>query len=104
MVAEQQAPNADTETFESSPLGGSASAGPAGGAAMDRLAGLDVRAQSALLQEAFEKSDPSELDTPTPAVLPKRSSLLARFGWRALKSAFGLGVVPLPGVSGPAPI
>lgn len=65
---------------------------------MDRMAGLEVRAQLALLQEAFEKSDPSELDSPTPAVLPKRSSVLARFGWRALKSAFGLGVVIVAGV------
>jgi hypothetical protein len=71
MVAEQEAPNTDTETFQPSPLDGSTSAEPAGGAIMDRLAGLDVRAQSALLQEAFEMSDPSELDTPTRAVSPK---------------------------------
>jgi hypothetical protein len=72
--------------------------GPVGEAVADRLAGLNVWAQSALLQEAFETPDPLELDTPASTPLRQRGSLVARYGWRALKSALGLGVIVIAGV------
>jgi multidrug resistance efflux pump len=102
MVAEQKkAPNTEIDPSKSPALGLSASAdpvGPSGETVVDRLAGLDVRAQSALLQEAFETSDPLELDTPSTILSPKRSGFVARYGWRALKSALGLGVVIIVGL------
>ena len=99
MLAEQKkAANAEMEPSKLSPLDRPVSAEPVGGTVADRPAGLDVRAQSALLQEAFEKPDPFELDSPASAPLPKQSSVVARFGWRALKSVLGLGVVVIAGV------
>jgi hypothetical protein len=99
MLAEQRkAPNAEIEVSEPSPADSSDSAQPIGGTVTDRLAGLDVRAQSALLQEAFETSDQPELDTPVSAPLPKRNGVLARLGWRAFKSALGLSIVVIAGV------
>jgi hypothetical protein len=101
MVAEQKkAPNTEIDPSKSPALGLSASAdpvGPIGETVADRLAGLDVRAQSALLQEAFETPDPLELDTPSTILSPRRSGFVARYGWRALKSALGLGVVIIAG-------
>jgi multidrug resistance efflux pump len=99
MLAEQRkAPNAEIEVFESSPPDRPGSAQPIGAAVTDRLAALDVRAQAALLQQAFEKSDQSELDTPASAPLPKRGGVLARVGWRAFKSALGLAIVVVAGL------
>jgi multidrug resistance efflux pump len=99
MLAEQRkAPNAEIEVFESSAPERSGSAQPSGGTVADRLSGLDVRAQAALLQQAFEKSDPPQLDSPAPAPLPKRGDVLARVGWRAFKSALGLAIVVVAGL------
>ena len=99
MVAEHsKAPRIDIETFEPPILDRSTSTEPGGGAVTDRLVDLDVHAQSALLREAFEQADLSEIDAPAPAVLPKRNGVLARFGWRVFKSALGLGVVLIAGV------
>lgn len=99
MPAEQRkAPEAKVEPSKVSPLDRLGSPEPVGGTIADRLAGLDLRAQSALLQEAFEKSDSSELDTPASAPSPKRGGVLARLGWRAFKSALGLAVVVIAGV------
>jgi multidrug resistance efflux pump len=99
MLAEQRkAPNAEIEVSKSSPLDRSGLAQPIDGTVTDRLAGLDVRAQSALLQEAFERSDQPGLDVPASAPLPKRNGILARLGWRAFKSALGLGIVVIAGV------
>src|SRR5205085_6211045 len=56
------------------------------------------RAQSALLQEAFETPDPLERDPPASTPSPQRGSFFARLGWRALKSALGLGVIIIAGV------
>jgi multidrug resistance efflux pump len=100
MLAEQKkAPDAEIEPSKPSPLDRSGSTEPVGGTVADRPAGLDVRAQSALLQQAFERPDPSELDAPASPPSPKRSgSVVARFGWRAFKSALGLGVVVIAGV------
>src|SRR5450631_3951164 len=102
MAAEQRkVPDTEIEPVKSSAFGVSASdapVGPVGEALVDRLAGLDARAQSALLQEAFETPDPLELDTPASTPSPQRRSFVARFGWRALKSALGLGVVVIAGV------
>jgi biotin carboxyl carrier protein len=102
MVAERKkAPDADIKPSESSTFGLSASHAPVvpvSETVAHRLTGLDVRAQSALLQEAFQTPDPFERDTPAPAPSPQRGGFVARFGWRALKSALGLGVVIIAGV------
>jgi multidrug resistance efflux pump len=102
MVAERKkAPIGEIELSKSSTFGRSASGapiGPVGETVGDRLPGLDVRAQSALLQEAFEPPDPLNLDTPSSTPSPQRGSIVARYGWRALKSALGLGVVIIAGV------
>jgi biotin carboxyl carrier protein len=94
----RKAPDTEVELTEPSPLEPSRVAEPAGAPVTDRLAGLDARAQSALLREAFEKSDPSELDAPTSAPLPKRDGVLTQFGWRAFKSIVGLAIVAIAGV------
>jgi multidrug resistance efflux pump len=97
----KKAPNTEIEPLKSSTFGVSASdapVGPVGEAIADRLAGLDVRAQSALLQEAFQTPDPLELDAPAYTPSPKRGGLVARYGGRALKSAVGLGVIIIAGV------
>jgi multidrug resistance efflux pump len=99
MFAEQRkATNAEIALSKPPLSDHSGSSEPIGGTATDRLAGLDVRAQSALLQEAFEKSDPSELDAPASAPSPKRNGIMARLGWRAFKSALGLTIVVIAGV------
>jgi len=64
----------------------------------ERLAGLDVRAQSALLQEAFKTFDPTDNEIPAVAPKPERSSLISRYGWRSAKSVLGLLVVVIAGV------
>jgi hypothetical protein len=97
MLAEQKkAASTNIEPPKSSTFGVPASDAAIAETAGDRLAGLDVRAQSALLQEAFEPSDPLEVAYPTPS--PQRRSFIERFGWRAVKSALGLGVIVIAGV------
>jgi len=102
MAAEnRKAPNTEIGSLVSSTFGVSASDAPVGAGGetvVDQRAGLDVRAQSALLQEAFQTPDPLEFDTPASAPSPQRASFVARFGWRALKSALGLGVIIIAGV------
>jgi multidrug resistance efflux pump len=73
---------------------------PGGEPVRDRLAGLDMRAQSALLQEAFERPNAPELEVSDPVAraLPKARSCIARWGWRALKSVLGLAVIIVAGV------
>jgi biotin carboxyl carrier protein len=92
----KKAPNTEIVASKSSTSGLSASDAPVGETVGNRLEGLDVRAQSALLQEAFDTPDPLELDTPAPS--PQRRDFVARWGWRALKSALGLGVLIIAGV------
>ena len=99
MLAKQgKAPKAEIEVSEPSPPDRPDSARPISEAVTNRLAGLDARAQSALLQEAFETSNEPGLDTPVSAPLPKPDGILARLGWRAFKSALGLGIVVIAGV------
>jgi multidrug resistance efflux pump len=99
MVAEHsKATHTEIETFEPSILDRSTSTESVDRAVTDRLVGLDVHAQSALLKEAFEQADPLEIETPAPAALPKRNGVLARLGWRIFKSALGLAVVFIAGV------
>jgi len=102
MVAKRKkAPNTEIEPSKSPTFGLSdsdAPVKPVGEPVRDRLAGLDVRAQSALLHEAFETPDPLELDTPASTPSPQRGGFVARFGWRAIKSALGLGVIIIAGV------
>ncbi len=74
----------------------SASDVPVGETVVNRLAGLDLRAQSALLQETFEK--PDLLDTPGALLSPPTGSFVGRFGWRGFKSVLGLGVIVVAGV------
>jgi multidrug resistance efflux pump len=102
MVAKRKkAPNTEIERSKSPTFDLSASDAPVrpvGKTVGDRLAGLDVRAQSALLHEAFETPDPLELDTPASTPSPQRGGFVARFGWRAIKSTLGLGVLIIAGV------
>jgi hypothetical protein len=97
MLAEQRAPDIQLELSKSSAVDDPASAGPVGGTSVDRLPGLDVRAQSALLQQAFEKQDPVEVDGQASVPSPKRG-FIERFGWRAFKSALGLGLFIVAGI------
>src|SRR5215468_5537507 len=64
----------------------------------DRLAGLDARAQSALLEEAFGTPGVLQPETHTPAPTPAHRSMISRYGWRALKSVLGLAVVVVAGM------
>ena len=99
MVAEQKkAPKTEIELPESSPNGFSPSEESSARTVLDPPPVLDVRAQSALLQEAFGKPDPLELDMPAATPSPQRGSFIARLGWRAFKSALGLGVIIIAGV------
>jgi multidrug resistance efflux pump len=102
MAAEQKkAPDTDSVQSRSPAAGVSASdhsVGPGDDAVADRLAGLDVRAQSALLQEAFQTPGPIEHEIPADMPSPKRGSLVSRYGWRGVKSALGLLVVVIAGV------
>lgn len=102
MVAKRKkAPNTEAEPSKSATFGLSASDArikPVAETVGDRLARLDVRAQSALLREAFEKPDPLELDAPASTPSPQRGDFVTRFGWRAIKSALGLGVIIIAGV------
>jgi multidrug resistance efflux pump len=101
MAAEQwKAPNTKIEPPKPAPLGVSAPNAPVepGEALVDRPTGLDVRAQTARLKEAFEAPDPLDLDAAVAAPSPQRGSFFARYGSRAIKSALGLGVVVIAGV------
>src|SRR5262245_671033 len=99
MVAEQKkAPNSETEPFRSSRFDVSAFAETVEGEAVDRPGGLDLRAQSALLREAFEEPDAPELDAPAAAPPSQRENATARLRWRAFKSVLGLGIVIIAGV------
>jgi multidrug resistance efflux pump len=101
MVAERhKAPGAEIESSQHFSSRGSASEtsdGPASTGLAERLAGLDARAQSALLEEAFATPGPLQAPTHIAAPSPKRG-ILARFGWRALKSAVGLAIIVIAGV------
>jgi multidrug resistance efflux pump len=60
----------------------------------DRVGSLDARAQTALLQEAFEAPLPPGLETPT----RQRTASGSKWTWRAVKSAVGLAIVVVVGV------
>jgi len=101
VAARKKVPNTKIEPSKSSTLDLSASDAPVkpvGETVGDRLAGLDVRAQSAFLREAFETPDPLAFDTPASTPSPQRGGFVARFGGRAIKSALGLGVLVIAGV------
>src|SRR5262249_41487619 len=86
------------EPFRSSRFDVSAFAESVEEEAVDRPGGLDLRAQSALLREAFEEPDAQDLDAPAAAPPSQRENVTARLGWRAFKSALGLGIVIIAGV------
>jgi hypothetical protein len=65
---------------------------------IDPLVGLDVRAQSARLKEAFPIPDANGVETPQAVPLPKRASAVSQYGWRAAKSVLGLLIVVFAGV------
>jgi multidrug resistance efflux pump len=100
MAAEQKkASRAEIDSANSSALGVSAVDVPSLDEALaGRPSNLDVRAQSALLQEAFKVSDPLDLDRPAFSPSPQRAGFVARYGRRAVKSALGLCVVVIAGV------
>ena len=100
MAAERKkVPGAEIEPSQSSPRGSASGApvGPDREGVMDRLAGLDVRAQSALLHEAFQTPDSIELETPGAKASPQSRSIFSRYGWRGVKSALGLLIVVICG-------
>jgi len=95
MLTEQKkAASTDIEPSKSSPFGGPASDAAIAETAGDRLAGLDVRAQSALLQEAFESSDPLEVAHPTSS--PNAAALLSGSGGAPSNRRSALGSSSLP--------
>jgi multidrug resistance efflux pump len=99
MVAEpKKAPSIEAELIKTLTADVSASAGPAADTVVEqRLAALDVRAQSALLQHAFKTREPLLPDEPASNPSPERSDVVRRVAWRALKSVLGLGVVIVAG-------
>lgn len=101
MAAEQKkAPETEIESQHSSP--GASTSDPSLGAEQspspDRLAGLDARAQSALLEEAFGTPDILQPETHPLVQPPTHQSGISRFGWRALKSVLGLAIIVIAGV------
>ena len=72
--------------------------GPEQGSQPERLAGLDARAQSALLEEAFGVPDALQPGSNTSPPPPIHRGVISRFGWRALKSVLGLAIVVIAGV------
>jgi len=95
----KKAPGAEIEEPQFSSFDASASPPPAGReVAIDGLVALDVRAQSALLQEAFATPDANEAETPLTTPSPKRGSAVSQYGWRAAKSVIGLLIVVVAGV------
>ena len=98
MAAEQKiAPKTATASQQSSH--GAETSDQSPGPHADRLAGLDARAQSALLEQAFASPGVVKSETTIPS--PRREGPIYRYGWRALKSLLGLAIVVVAGV-GPA--
>jgi multidrug resistance efflux pump len=64
----------------------------------ERAGGLDARAQSALLEQAFKKPEPLVADPAVSKPPPERGEVVRRMGWRAFKSMLGLAVVIVAGV------
>jgi multidrug resistance efflux pump len=60
----------------------------------DRVGSLDARAQSALLQEAFEAPPTPGSESPT----RQRTGFSSKWTWRVVKSAVGLAIVFVVGV------
>jgi multidrug resistance efflux pump len=100
MAAElKKAPSTEIEPTKSSAFDASAPDTASVGEAMTgRSSSLDVRAQTALLHEAFKASDPLDIDGPPSSPSPQRASFAARYGRRVVKSALGLCVVVIAGV------
>ena len=102
MAAEQKkAPSTEIESSQDPMAGASASDGrvEAGNATIaDRLAGLDVRAQSALLEETFVTPNSLQAEMPTSAPALERSGVITQYGWRALKSVLGLAIIAVAGM------
>ena len=95
----KQAPGAQIEAPQSSGFGAldlDIPIGPGRETTIGPLAALDVRAQSALLQEAFQTPDPTEVGASL--TTPQRGGMVSRYGWRAVKSVLGLLIVIIAGV------
>ena len=75
-----------------------AAAGAAPENVPERRVGLDVRAQSALLQEAFKAPEPLLPEPPVANPSPARPGAARRLASRAVKSVVGLAVVVVAGV------
>jgi multidrug resistance efflux pump len=96
----KKAPSTEIEPPQSSSFSALVSEATVGSGreAVDGSIGLDVRAQSALLQQAFQTPDAIEVETPPDTQLPKRGSVVSKYGWRAGKSVLGLLIVVVAGV------
>jgi multidrug resistance efflux pump len=93
-----KARSADAEPFKTPAAGVPSSAGPAAEPVVERLAGLDVRGQSALLHHAFEADEPLFPEAPAAKPSPERRAMIRRIASRAVKSVLGLAVVVVAGV------
>jgi len=97
----KKAPGTEIEPSRSSRLGDfdtDVPIGPGRETIIDPSIGLDVRAQSALLQQAFSTPDPIETGTPLTAPSLQRRDMFSRYGWRTVKSMLGLLIVIIAGV------
>ena len=101
MAAEQKkAPETEIESQHSVPRASESdrSLGAESSSHSDRLAGLDARAQSALLEEAFGTPGVLQPETHNLPPTPAHRSIISRYGWRALKSVLGLSIVVVAGM------
>jgi multidrug resistance efflux pump len=106
MVAKQgRVPTADVEASEEPTIGlpdpgAVPKPNPTEPSLVDRVGALDIQAQSALLQEAFESPRVPGSDSIEPAFSPSPQppGQVSRWAWRALKSAIGLAIVAVAGV------
>ena len=101
MAAEhKKAPETEIETQHSIPGGppSDRSFTAEGSPHLDRLAGLDARAQSALLEEAFGTPGALQPETHISSQSSPSRGLISRFGRRALKSLLGLAIIVVAGV------
>src|SRR5215510_7278806 len=101
MAAEhKKAPETEIETqhsiLEAAPTDRSSTA--EGNPRSDRLAGLDARAQSALLEDAFGIPGALQPETHVSSQSSPSRGLISRFGRRALKSLLGLAIIVVAGV------
>jgi len=94
----KKARGAESEHFKTSGTDLPPSTGPFGESVAEQLAGLDVRAQSALLHKAFEAREPVSPDEPETRSRPQRRAIVQRIASQVSKSVLGLALVIIAGV------